>query len=171
MKPIFFKADGRLKRLFGRNLPSTIPPALEKKANAAIQNIAPEVAADVHARAQDLYRLTDGLSDITPDQIQTVFETAHELRGVCGTVGLFIPGGIANALCAYIEELQQARLMPRANIIWLHVSSLKRALNEDTAADTIGTYLIESLRDLRNKELEATRQEFSRPLKSFKNIS
>ena len=42
--------------------------------------------------------------------------------------------------------------MPRANIIWLHVSSLKRTVEETQVASSLGRYIIDSLCALRHKE-------------------
>jgi len=155
MSPTFLKPDRRLSLLVSPDLAVTLPDQMQRRIDTALAALQPSIIEEVHQRIAEIYGQVNGASDLSDRDLDTIHAHAHELRGICGTVGMPVPGGIADALCAYIEDLRASGLFPRANIVWLHITSLKRAAEEDDAAPAIGTYLIDSLRALRTKELKA----------------
>jgi len=150
----FIKPDNRLKLMVGDNLPAEIPGDINRAATEAIAEAT--ITSATIAIGDEIDRLWQLVDNNDPGQlldVDRIFFIAHDLRGLCPTLGQPIAGSIADALCTYIESAREAGFVPRANTIWLHVSSLKRAAEEKQAADTLGRYLIDSLCALRHKEL------------------
>lgn len=157
----FIKPDNRLKLMVGDNLPAEIPGDIDQAANDAMTE-ASIAGADsaIGEEIEELWQLVDNHDLGQQLDIDQIFFIAHNLRGLCPTLGQPVPGAVADALCTYIEAAQEAGFVPRANIIWLHVSSLKRTVEETQVASSLGRYIIDSLCALRHKE-------FSQPCPNY----
>lgn len=153
MSTSFIKADQRLQRLVGTP-PKTLPHEVGQRAEAAIAGMSDEADIAIREQIDRLWQMVESNDALDETRIDQVFFIAHDLRGLCASVGHSTPGLIADALCTYIDEVREAGFQPRSNILWLHVSSLKRATEEETT-NALGQYLIESLCALRKKELKA----------------
>ena len=53
-----------------------------------------------------------------------VSEQAHEIRGFADTAGMMATGRIADGLCRYFEECEQAGAVPDENVVFLHVRAI-----------------------------------------------
>lgn len=157
----FIKPDNRLQQMVGDDLPAEIPGDIDRAANDAMTE-ATIAGADsaIGEEIKKLWQLVDNHDVGQPLDIDQVFFIAHDLRGLCPTLGQPVPGAVADALCTYIEAAEGAGFVPRANIIWLHVSSLKRTVEETQVASSLGRYIIDSLCALRHKE-------FSQPCPNY----
>jgi len=150
----FTKPNRRLERLVGGTLPQYMPNSLAIKTAAAVEGALDTARDGMLAEIDALWTLVDSNAEQTTQHVEAIYFRAHDLRGLCSTVGDKILAGIAEALCTYIEETKSRKLTPRANIIWLHASSLMRAAQDKDTSEALGQYLIESLCALRKKELD-----------------
>jgi len=151
----FTKPNRRLERLVGGTLPQYMPNDLAIKTAAAVEGAKDAAHEGMLQEIEALWTLVDGNAEQTPQHVEDIYFRAHDLRGLCSTVGEKMLAGIAEALCTYIDETQSRKLTPRSNIIWLHASSLMRAAQDKDTSEALGQYLIESLCALRKKELDA----------------
>jgi len=153
MSAKFIKADHRLERLLGGSPPPDLPARVSRAADKAVAEVVANSSGDILVLIEDLWQLVD---NDTPGQLldmDQIFLLGHDLRGLCATIGHPVAGAIADALCTYIEDARAIEYTPRSNTVWLHISSLKRAVEEKQSADILGRYLIDSLCALRHKEL------------------
>jgi hypothetical protein len=151
----FIKPSNRLARLVGGKMPRHLPAEMASKAATASVAAVDEALIGIREAVDQLWLKVDGQGEYAADHIDDIYFRAHDLRGLCGTCGETVLAGVADALCSYIEDVRAAGLIPRANIVWLHASSLRRASQDDGANAVLGQYLIESLCALRKKELDA----------------
>lgn len=65
----------------------------------------------------------------------SVYDTAHEIRGLAGTAGLTATGRIANVLCHYLDAIAARGLTPETAIARLHLDAITRSTRteDDTA--------------------------------------
>ncbi len=151
----FIKPSNRLARLVGGKMPRHLPADMASRAADASVTALDEALIGIHDAIDQLWAMVDGQGEYAADHIDDIYFRAHDLRGLCGTCDETVLAGVTDALCSYIEDVRAAGLTPRANIIWLHASSLRRASQDDGANAALGQYLIESLCALRKKELDA----------------
>ncbi len=65
----------------------------------------------------------------------TVYEAAHEIRGMAGTAGLAATGRIANGLCHYLDTIAELGLAPDVAVANLHLGAIGRSARiQDDAA-------------------------------------
>lgn len=151
----FTKPNRRLEQLVGGPMPQNMPSDLAIKTAAAVEGAIDAAHQGMLEEIEALWSLVDGNAEQTTQDVEEIYFRAHDLRGLCSTVGDKILAGIAEALCTYIDETNARKLTPRSNIIWLHASSLMRAAQDKDTSEALGQYLIESLCALRKKELDA----------------
>lgn len=151
----FIKPSTRLARLVGGRMPNHLPADMASRAANASVAAVDEALIGIRQAVDQLWIMVDGQGEYAADHIDDIYFKAHDLRGLCGTCGETVLAGVADALCSYIEDVRAAGLTPRANIVWLHASSLRRASQDDGSNAALGQYLIESLCALRKKELDA----------------
>ena len=157
MSATYFSPPNRLLELLGTYPPARIPDKMETRAADAVTEVGETFSAELQAQIELIYVLADASHGDMPQNLDEIYARAHELRGLCGSFGHEVVGRVANALCTYVEEARTIGRMPRVNILWLHAAALKRAASDEHAAQAIGTYLIDSLIVLREKELDQAR--------------
>jgi|GEM_PF-3945960 len=153
MKVEIIKPDKRLMRLVGGKLPKQLPGNIKKRAEDATTALSEDIRSAIANDIAALWTEVDQQGDMDEAAVDAIYFKAHDMRGTLGTIGEDALGGIADALCCYVEDIRAAGMVPRTNIIWLHVSSLHRAACEEDLSDDLGKYLIDSLCALRHKEL------------------
>ncbi|MEP0069381.1 hypothetical protein [Pyruvatibacter sp.] len=152
----FIKPSNRLAQLVGGKMPSRLTTSMANRVANATAAAISDAQIGIRDAVEQLWFKVDGHSEYSDAHLNDIYFHAHDLRGLCGTCGETVQAGIADALCTYIEEVQTAGLTPRANVIWLHASSLRRAAQDGGENEALGQYLIESLCALRKKELTAS---------------
>lgn len=157
----FIKPSNRLARLVGGKMPSRLSTNMANRVANATAAAISDAQIGIRDAVEQLWFQVDGHNDYSDTDLNDIYFQAHDLRGLCGSCGETVQAGIADALCTYIEDIQTAGLAPRANIIWLHASSLHRASQDGGENEALGQYLIESLCALRKKELDAARSNTS----------
>jgi len=118
---------------------------LDRAAAARCHELA-DVVREGSRRLEDAARLGD---------MQTVFDEAHEIRGLAGNAGLAASGRIADGLCAYLSAMTQANAAIDAGVVGLHVGSISRAANTRDEATRLGTEVDKELRALVKRRLSA----------------
>jgi len=154
MKPKFFSPGNRLISLVGGALPAVLPAEVQRRAEEATARVAVGFTAELGNEIERIYLLADAAGSDMPARLEEIYARAHELRGLCGSLGHDVIGRVAEALCTYVEDAREMDRTPRANIVWLHAAALKRAHDDTDAAKAISSYLIGSLCKLRRKELD-----------------
>lgn len=149
------KPSNRLARLVGGKMPSRLTATMANRVAKATTDAISDAQIGIRDAVEQLWIKVDGHSEYSDAHLNDIYFHAHDLRGLCGSCGDMVEAGIADALCTYIEDVRAAGLEPRANIIWLHASSLRRAAQDGGENEALGQYLIESLCALRKKELDA----------------
>lgn len=152
----FIKPSNRLARLVGGKMPNRLSANMANRVANATAAAINDAQIGIRDAVEQLWFRVDGHNEYSDSDLNDIYFQAHDLRGLCGSCEETVQAGIADALCTYIEEIRTAGLAPRANIIWLHASSLRRASQDGGQNEALGQYLIESLCALRKKELTAS---------------
>ncbi|MBU6298345.1 MAG: Hpt domain-containing protein [Alphaproteobacteria bacterium] len=122
-------------------------PATTAKAARIIASKADElrIAVLTHVdRLEAAARLSD---------LDTVFEQAHEIRGLAGNAGLIATGRIANVLCKYLDTIDRAGGKPERSVVVLHLEAITRAAQAEDEATRLGDAVADELALLVEKRL------------------
>ncbi|MEO0962138.1 MAG: hypothetical protein AAFY01_06905 [Pseudomonadota bacterium] len=149
------KPSNRLARLVGGKMPGRLTTNMADRVAKATAAAISDAQIGIRDAVEQLWFKVDGHSEYSDAHLEEIYFHAHDLRGLCGSCGNMVQAGIADALCTYVEEIRSAGLSPRANVIWLHASSMRRATQDGGENAALGQYLIDSLCALRKKELDA----------------
>ncbi len=87
-----------------------------------------------------------------------VSEKAHEIRGFAETAGMFSTGRIADGLCRYFDDVEQAGLMPDTAVVCLHISAIGRAARDPNAASQMSDTVARELAVLAGHKLAESRK-------------
>ena len=123
--------------------------ALKRRLDCAVAARRHELADVVR---QGVRRLDDAARD---GNMRSVFDEAHEIRGLAGNAGLSASGRIADGLCAYLDAVTQADASVDGGVVGLHVGSIARAANARDEATRLGTEVDKALRALVRRRLSA----------------
>jgi HPt (histidine-containing phosphotransfer) domain-containing protein len=123
----------------------TVLRRLDRVAAARCHELA-DVVREGARRLEDAARQGD---------MQSVFDEAHEIRGLAGNAGLAASGRIADGLCAYLSAMTQADAAIDPGVVGLHAGSISRAANARDEATRLGTEVDQELRALVKRRLSA----------------
>jgi len=122
-------------------------PAVAAEATQVIADSADEFRAEVlnyidrvdaAARAEDF---------------ESIYDHAHEIRGLAGNAGLAATARIANGLCRYLDALARAARRPEGHVIALHLEAIARAAHAEDEATRLGDAVASELAQLVDKKL------------------
>ncbi|MGC9954041.1 MAG: Hpt domain-containing protein [Rhizomicrobium sp.] len=85
--------------------------------------------------------------------VVTIFEQAHEIRGLAGNAGLTATGRIANGLCKYLDVIERAGHQPDQELVALHLEAIARAAHAEDEATRLGDTVANELTVLVDKKL------------------
>eukprot|EP01038_Epipyxis_sp_PR26KG_P008788 gene8788-11870_t len=78
-----------------------LTPEAYRKANAALEEIIPPIDEEVRRLLQELQEALQGK---VPGGRDIMWNNAHEIRGMAGTVGKITLGQAANLICHYLND-------------------------------------------------------------------
>jgi hypothetical protein len=84
---------------------------------------------------------------------ETVYDEAHEIRGLAQTGGLAASGHIADRLCLYLDAVVRAHQPVDSGIVGLHVGAIARAAHATDEATMLGSEVAEQLGTLVARKL------------------
>ena len=122
------------------------PEAIEK-AEEIIAEQKPDLRSNVVAHVERLEAAN------AEGDIATLYEEAHEIRGLADTAGLRAAGRIANGLCQYLDTVTHNDIAPDATAITLHVEAISRAARADDETTMLGNVVADELAALVNRKL------------------
>jgi chemotaxis protein histidine kinase CheA len=122
----------------------------------------PEVVAEavriITDRAEELRSAVlthvDRLDNATRQlDLGSVYDQAHEIRGLAGNAGLNATGRIANGLCRYLDAISRAKYPPDHELVTLHLDAIARAAHAEDEATRLGDTVANELAALVDKKL------------------
>jgi hypothetical protein len=83
----------------------------------------------------------------------TMFQLAHEIRGLAATAGLGVTGHIANGLCRYLDTLARWGVEADVGVASLHLDAIVRSARTEDDAARHGATVVDQLASLVNRKL------------------
>jgi len=87
--------------------------------------------------------------------IQTMFDQAHEIRGLAANAGLEAVGRLADGLYKYVDMCKRLDVSPDADVIVLHINAIARASSTAEEAKAYGDRVAKELDVLVEHKLKA----------------
>lgn len=87
--------------------------------------------------------------------IQTMFDQAHEIRGLAANAGLDAVGRLADGLYKYVDMSRRMETPPDADVIVLHINAIARASSTADEAKAYGERVATELNALVEHKLQA----------------
>ena len=85
-------------------------------------------------------------------------EKAHEIRGFAETAGMMSTGRIADGLCRYFDDADQAGVRPDTAVVALHVSAIGRTARDTNALSQMNDVVARELAMLAGRKLAESRK-------------
>lgn len=125
-------------------------PKIAHEAACIIANKADDLR---HAVLAHLDRMEKAALDF---DVATMFEQAHEIRGLAGNAGLSATGRIANVLCTYLDATRRMDRPPDRTLVALHLELIARAAHAEDEATRLGDTVANELAALVERKLAET---------------
>jgi chemotaxis protein histidine kinase CheA len=91
----------------------------------------------------------------TAGNLKSVFDRAHDIRGLAGTGGLEAAGKIADGLCKYLDAVERLGAAAETPIIALHIDAIARAAGTSADAQKHGPQVAAELGALVERKINA----------------
>jgi hypothetical protein len=88
-------------------------------------------------------------------------EKAHEIRGFAETAGMMSTGRIADGLCRYFDDADQAGVRPDHAVVALHVSAIGRTARDTGVLSQMNDVVARELALLAGRKLAESRRKTS----------
>ena len=85
-------------------------------------------------------------------------DKAHEIRGFAETAGMLSTGRIADGLCRYFDDAEQAGVSPDKAVVALHVSAIGRTARDPDALSQMSDVVARELSQLASRKLAESRR-------------
>ena len=85
-------------------------------------------------------------------------DKAHEIRGFAETAGMLSTGRIADGLCRYFDDAEQAGVLPDNAVVALHVSAIGRTARDPDALSQMSDVVARELAMLAGRKLAESRK-------------
>ena len=85
-------------------------------------------------------------------------DKAHEIRGFAETAGMLSTGRIADGLCRYFDDAEQAGVTPDKAVVALHVSAITRTARDPDALSQMSDVVARELSQLAGRKLAESRK-------------
>jgi hypothetical protein len=121
----------RLQRKMGGPASRVLTPEAYRKANAALEEIIPPIDEEVRRLLQELQ---EALQDKVHGGRDIMWNNAHEIRGMAGTVGKITLGQAANLICHYLNDTA-SDFLPDQEVMQTIVVVAMQALRDEADTD------------------------------------
>lgn len=152
-----FQAPNALRLKVGGGKLGAIDPAAIAKAEAALQSLSGNFTQWLNDEIRKLEgaRQTVHTENPTPENMESLYLRAHDLKGLGATYGYPLITRIAGLLCRLIDD-KAKRLQAPLNLIDAHIDAIKAAARDEIKNEDhpIGRVLVQELEG-RVKEFEA----------------
>jgi hypothetical protein len=129
----------RLQRKMGGPASRMLTPEAYRKANAALEEVIPPIDDEVRRLLQELQ---DALQAKQAGGRDVMWNNAHEIRGLAGTVRKVTLGQAANLICHYLNDTG-ADFIPDQGVMQTIVVVAHQALREDADTDPMIKVLVQ----------------------------
>ncbi|MFN5269288.1 MAG: hypothetical protein ACK5XZ_13575 [Hyphomonadaceae bacterium] len=129
----------RLQRKMGGPASRMLTPEAYRKANAALEEIIPPIDDEARRLLQELQ---DALQAMLPGGRDIMWNNAHEIRGLAGTVRKDTLGQAANLICHYLNDTA-SDFIPDQGVMQTIVVVAHQALREDADTDPMIKVLVQ----------------------------
>jgi hypothetical protein len=85
-------------------------------------------------------------------------DKAHEIRGFAETAGMLSTGRIADGLCRYFDDAEQAGVHPEPAVVALHVSAIGRTARDSDSLSQMNDVVARELALLAGRKLAESRK-------------
>src|SRR5690242_18424781 len=120
-----------------------------KRMNTTIDQRRGEISGAVRRYIEELSAAA------TAGDLKSVFDRAHDIRGLAGTGGLDAAGKIADGLCKYIDAIERLGATAETPVIALHIDAIARAASTSAEAQKHGPQVAAELGALVEHKLNA----------------
>lgn len=137
---------------------NAIDPDVLDKAEQVIASMADDY---IHWAREDVEKLGGIFSELaapggnTPENLDKVFQIAHDMKGQGGSFGYDLVTAIGHELCRFIEKVEGAGTIGPAEVsaVKLHVDAIKRVITDGMKGDggNQGAALLTGLQLVRQK--------------------
>jgi HPt (histidine-containing phosphotransfer) domain-containing protein len=110
-----------------------------KRANKAVDTKKVQISHAVRGYIEALEKAFQA------DDIQTMFDQAHEIRGLAANAGLDAVGRLADGLYKYVDMSRNLQMPPDADVIVLHINAIARASSTADEAKAYGERVAKEL--------------------------
>jgi hypothetical protein len=120
-----------------------------KRANKAVETKKVQISHAVRGYIEALEKAFQA------GDIQTMFDQAHEIRGLAANAGLDAVGRLADGLYKYVDMSRRLEMPPEADVIVLHINAIARASSTADEAKAYGERVAAELNILVEHKLRA----------------
>ncbi|HEY2032954.1 MAG TPA: Hpt domain-containing protein [Rhizomicrobium sp.] len=120
-----------------------------KRANNALETKRVQISHAVRGYVEALEKAVEG------NDIKTMIEQAHEIRGLAANAGLEAVGRLADGLYKYIDTATRLEAPVDADVILLHINAIARAATAASEAKAYGEKVAVELNALVTHKLQA----------------
>jgi hypothetical protein len=128
-----------LQRKIGGPVSRVLNPEAYRRANAELEKVVPPVEDEVRRLLQELQ---EALQAKKPGGRDTMWNNAHEIRGLAGTVRKICLGQAANLICHYLNDTGPDFIPDQAVMQTIVVVAIQ-ALREDADTDPMIKVLVQ----------------------------
>lgn len=129
----------RLQRKMGGPASRMLTPEAYRKANAALEEVIPPVDVEVKRLLDELQA---ALVARAPGGRDIMWNNAHEIRGLAGTVRKVCLGQAANLICHYLNDTE-SNFQPDPSVMQTIVVVAMQALRDDADTDPMIQVLVQ----------------------------
>jgi len=123
-----------------------------KRANGALETKRMQISLAVRGYIEALEKAIKG------NDIKTMIEQAHEIRGLAANAGLEAVGRLADGLYKYIDTTLRLQAPVDPQVIVLHINAIARASTTASEAKAYGEAVANELNALVTRKLQAINQ-------------
>lgn len=120
-----------------------------KRANGALETKRAQISNAVRGYVETLVKAVKG------NDVKTMIEQAHEIRGLAANAGLEAVGRLADGLYKYIDTATRLQAPIDSDVILLHINAIARASTTASEAKAYGEKVAAELNALVTFKLQA----------------
>jgi HPt (histidine-containing phosphotransfer) domain-containing protein len=120
-----------------------------KRANGALETKRAQISHAVRGYIEALEKAVKG------NDVKTMIEQAHEIRGLAANAGLEAVGRLADGLYKYIDTAMRLEAPIDADVVVLHINAIARASTTASEAKAYGDKVATELNALVTYKLQA----------------
>ncbi|GIU66599.1 hypothetical protein [Candidatus Phycosocius spiralis] len=129
----------RLQRLVGEPAANVLTSEVYYKAEMILAEMIPPLVLEVHRLLEEI---SETLENGTGNIRDLIWDNAHEIRGLAGSVGKVYLGLAANLICQYLQDTQ-SDFIPDQEVMQTIIIIAFQALRDDADTDPMMKVLVQ----------------------------